>query len=232
VSPEYKYQPRELYAPVDKTGASSTDLPKSEQPRQTPPAVSSPDTTPLQPAVSVDAKQLEQSDALALGNQEASGRVFTFSDQAQHEGGLQRRRRGEQSGSIPLLAGGAPKRIDLPANQIFARRYNERIPVKTIAQEYDVSESTIYRRLSEELKRQFKDFDERSTNFITNLKTEVERLQAEGKWPKDENEQKRLVHRMTGESAKKFGLTWIAEAYQSEDQTEILPLGFSDSSRG
>jgi transposase-like protein len=146
-SPEYKYQPRELYAPVEKTGAPSTDLPEPEPSRKILGFENS-ISEPIQPGEGGGTTPLEQSAVLATGKQEASGTVFKFIEKEENESGLQRRLFGERSGSIPPLAGGSPKRINLPIDEIVAD-YRDKVRVEEIAKRYGVTPVTIYKRLHE-----------------------------------------------------------------------------------
>lgn len=54
----------------------------------------------------------------------------------------------ERTGYIPPIAGGSPKRIELPTEEIETQ-YHNRVSVAELAQRYGVSRGTIYRRLHE-----------------------------------------------------------------------------------
>lgn len=151
LSPEHKFQPRIVFAPDNKTG-NDTIGPQLESPQQSPrieaalnshsylealkphtsailglapelvpPVLESNQSLPLEQLVTIDAEQIR----------------------------AKRREQFEKTGYIPPIAGGAPKQIDVPINEIVALYRDQHISTAEIAKQFGVSVQTIYKRLHE-----------------------------------------------------------------------------------
>jgi transposase-like protein len=150
-SPEYKFKPYIIFTTDDKAEGNITDV-----------QLEFPQYSPLVEASSTLNQYLETirpyaSAALGLvpesippvleSNQPLPlGQSVTIDVEQMR---AKRRERFEQTGYIPPIAGGSPKQIDLPMNEIASLYRDQHISTAEIAQQFGVSTETIYKRLHE-----------------------------------------------------------------------------------